>query len=173
AHGQHIKLRPCGTSTRAARSRRSGARSGRLRRPHKNQPFAVRRPARRGVVLAVGHAARLLVAARAHAPDGGVISGPLFVHRHFYKRHPRAVRRNLRIANPVEVEDVFFGDRALLRLGKGGDGPNKTQRNDKNTAGTRHGDSLGETDFYITGKQSAVSNQHSAETFLAATWATT
>ena len=67
-------------------------------------------------MFAVGHAARLFVAARPDAPDGSVVSGLLLVHRDFDEGHARTVGRNLRIADPVELENIFLGDRTFLRL---------------------------------------------------------
>jgi len=40
-----------------------------------------------------------------YGPDGGIITLLLFVDRYAHESHPRAVRRDLRIADPDEIED--------------------------------------------------------------------
>jgi len=67
-------------------------------------------------MLAVRHAAGSFAAARPHAPDGSVIAVFLFVDRDLYKSNARSIGRDLRIADPVELKNIFLGDRALLRL---------------------------------------------------------
>jgi hypothetical protein len=68
-------------------------------------------------MFAVSHAPWLLAFTHGDAPDRGVIAGLLFIHTDFDKRYARAIWRNLRIANPVELEDVFLSDGTLLGLG--------------------------------------------------------
>src|ERR1700756_3811480 len=131
-------------------------------------------------MLAVGHAARLFVAASPDAPDGSVISIFLVVDRDLYEGHARSVGRDLRIADPVELEDVFLGDRTLLRLGKGRNRGGKTQRDDKNTASTRHGGSLGrnitlyesreELSTFAQSSASSCGSKFTRPTLLIASW---
>src|ERR1700704_1359055 len=49
-----------------------------------------------------------------HRPNRSVITFFFLVDRDPYERHTRAIRRNLRIANPDEIEQIFFSDGALL-----------------------------------------------------------
>ena len=44
-----------------------------------------------------------------------VIAITLRIHRCLHKHCPAPIRRELRIANPNEAEDVFLGDVSLLR----------------------------------------------------------
>src|SRR4029077_15456302 len=61
-----------------------------------------------------GQLRRFLAASRWHRPDRGVVTFLLLVHGHAHKRDPRSIRRNLRIADPDKIPQIFFGDVSLL-----------------------------------------------------------
>src|SRR5947209_2091853 len=144
AHGQNINLR---------RSRTCSCTSGgwhrrRLRGADESQPFSIWRPARRRIVITIGHAVGLLVTMQRHAPDGSVVTIFLVVDRHLDESYTGTIRRNLRIANPVELEKIFLGHRPLLRKRR------KPKTNKKNNGRqpytTMHIRLLEMTDFYST-----------------------
>src|ERR1041384_3970589 len=62
-------------------------------------------------------------------PDRGVVSVLLFVDGHAHKCDARAVRRHLWIADPNEVEEIFFSDTAFLRQCRRGQRYNDEQKN--------------------------------------------
>src|SRR5260221_9882771 len=93
-------------------------------------------------MLAIGHAARRFVATHGDAPDRGVIAGLLLVHGYPDEGHARAVRRNLRIPDPVELEDVFLSDGTFLRLRKGGNRRSQAKCDGNTTDQTTHGSSF-------------------------------
>src|SRR6185295_8406415 len=74
---------------------------------------AVRRPARRIVARTAGERARRLAAVRRHDPQRGVVAVLLLVDGDAHEGDLPAVRRNLRIGDPYELEEVGLGDRAL------------------------------------------------------------
>src|SRR5215470_6380129 len=92
-------------------------------------------------MLAVGHAPRRVIPFCRYAPDRRVVSVLLVVDRDLHKGHARTVGRDLRIADPVELKDVFVGDRTLLRLGKSGN-RRGTDGGDDEQAETMHGGSF-------------------------------
>src|SRR5438128_12397124 len=47
-------------------------------------------------------------------PDRRIVAFLFLVHGHAHKRHARSIRRNLRIADPDEIEEIFLGDVAFL-----------------------------------------------------------
>src|SRR6266480_1639205 len=57
---------------------------------------------------------RLFAACGRHRPDRSVIAFFLFVRRHAHKRDPRSIRRNLRVADPDKIPEIFFGNVAFL-----------------------------------------------------------
>src|SRR5690348_4922047 len=101
-------------------------------------------------MLAVSHAARLVATGHRDRPDGGFIAGLLFIHRDLDEGNARTVRRDLRIADPVELENVFLSDGTLLPLGKSDDCGTNDQSRDEETSSTVHEGSLMETDCYST-----------------------
>src|SRR5260370_7371750 len=48
-------------------------------------------------------------------PNGGVITDLFFIHVHAHKGDTRSIRRNLRITDPDEIEQVLFGNAAFVR----------------------------------------------------------
>src|SRR5438270_11493388 len=104
-------------------------------------------------MFAVGHAAGRFVAAHANAPDRGVIPVFLLVHSDPHKGHARSIRGDLRIADPVELKNIFLCDGTFLRLGKSGHRRGQQQRDRKKTGGTGHESSLEETYLYTTAKK--------------------
>src|SRR6266480_2014746 len=57
---------------------------------------------------------RFCAACGRHRPDRSVIAFFLFVRRHAHERDPRSIRRNLGIADPDKVPEIFFGDVPFL-----------------------------------------------------------
>ncbi len=97
------------------------AASGFFRGAREREILAIGRPARRAVTLAAGE--RLQRAAGGgDAPDGGVVAVLLLVDGDPDKRDARAVGRNLRVADPDELEEIFFCDGALLCVQREGAG---------------------------------------------------
>src|SRR3954454_5422658 len=90
------------------------------------EQLAVARPARRRVARAIRDPARLRAGARCNRPDGGVVRVLLFVDGDADERDLRAVRRELRITDPVELEQILLGDAA--RRGGCGDEQEKEQK---------------------------------------------
>src|SRR3954453_21412094 len=88
-------------------------------RAREREQLAVARPARRRVARSVRDPARLRAGARCHRPDGGVVRVLLFVDCDADERDLRAVRRELRITDPVELEQILLGD--VARRGGCGD----------------------------------------------------
>src|SRR5690349_13305717 len=110
-------------------------------------------------MLAVGHPPWRVVAFRRHAPDRGVISVLLVVDRDLHKGNARPVRRDLRVSDPVELKDIFLGDRALL-LGKSGNRQGTDGGDGKQAAGKLHETpSQVKPKCYSTGQGKAVSLQ--------------
>jgi hypothetical protein len=66
-------------------------------------------------MVAAGEASWRLIAANGNTPQESLIAVFLVVDGNLYKGHSRAIGRNLRIANPIELKKVFFSDRTLLR----------------------------------------------------------
>ena len=58
---------------------------------------------------------RLIIARGRNHPDGSVVTIFLLVHRYAHKRDAVSIGRNLRITDPDKIEEIFFGDVALLR----------------------------------------------------------
>src|SRR5258708_22197359 len=67
------------------------------------------------MVGAIRDAPRRFAAVRGDAPDRSVVAVLFLVDRHLHKSYARAVRRNLGIADPVELKNIFLGDGPLLR----------------------------------------------------------
>ena len=65
-------------------------------------------------MIALCQLTRLFATFERHSPDGSIVTFLLLVNRHAHKRHSRSVRRDLRISNPDEIEQIFFRDIALL-----------------------------------------------------------
>src|SRR5262249_58763073 len=86
----------------------------RLRAAHKHEQLAIRRPTRRAVMQPICQPPRSLIAARRDRPDRCVIASLLLIHTDLDENHLRSIGRNLRIADPVELEEVLLGDRTLL-----------------------------------------------------------
>src|SRR5207244_2140921 len=74
---------------------------------------AVRRPTRRRVAWATGQLFGF-ACGRRDEPDRRVVAIFLVVDSDFNEGHARAVCRQLRIGDPVEVEQVLFGNVSLL-----------------------------------------------------------
>src|SRR5689334_17789953 len=73
----------------------------------------VPRPARAGIVLAIGHTHRSGGAAGRHRPDGSLIPGALVVDYHARKRDTAAIGRELRIGDPRKSEEISLADGTL------------------------------------------------------------
>jgi len=87
---------------------------------NKDQILAIRRPARRRIACATTQLVCLTGRGR-NGPDGSVVAVLLFIDGDAHKSDARAIGRNLRIADPVKGEEIFFSDVSLLR----GSGTNK------------------------------------------------
>mgnify|MGYP003694377951 CR=1 FL=1 len=57
---------------------------------------------------------RRFAACERYGPNRSVITFLLLVDRHPHKRDARAIRRNLWIADPDKIEQIFFSDVALF-----------------------------------------------------------
>jgi hypothetical protein len=64
---------------------------------------------------AIGQPMRRFLVRNRDRPDGGVITELFFVHAHVHEGDARSIRRNLRITDPDEIEQVFFGNAAFVR----------------------------------------------------------
>jgi hypothetical protein len=106
-HRHHVDLRALRASVR-------------LGRANEREVPAVGRPARRVVARAGGQRARRLLAVALCDPDLGGVVVLLLVHRDADERDLRSVRRDLRIRDPDEAEDVLLGDGAALGVRVGG-----------------------------------------------------
>src|SRR5215472_15606122 len=82
-------------------------------------------------MLAVSHAPGLLVAAQRNTPDCRVIAGLFIVDRNLHEGHAFAIGRDLRIADPVELEDIFLSDGTFLRLRENGNRSGQKERDSK------------------------------------------
>ena len=71
-------------------------------------------------MIALGQLMRFFTATRRHRPDRSVVAFFLFVHGHAHKRDARSIRRDLRIADPDKIPEIFFSDVSFLR-GENGD----------------------------------------------------
>src|SRR5215831_6933910 len=76
---------------------------------------AVGRPARLRIVLAIRHPDGSFLAIGESYPDGGLVIGAIVIDVDAGECDTGAVWRYLRIGNPNEVEEIFFGKGALLR----------------------------------------------------------
>ncbi len=73
---------------------------------------------------------RLFAACDRHTPDGRIVTFLLLINRYAHKGHVRSIRRNLRVSNPYEIEQIFFGDVALLPK-YAADACNEKEKNDE------------------------------------------
>src|SRR5438477_1831091 len=64
---------------------------------------------------AIGQPMRRFFVDSRHRPDGGVVTELFFIHAHAHKDDARSIRRNLRITDPDEIEQVLFGNTAFVR----------------------------------------------------------
>src|SRR5437016_12520281 len=65
-------------------------------------------------MAAIADARGLFIAADRNTPNGGIVAILFVIDGDLDKGHTRSVRRNLGIANPVELKQVFLSDRTLL-----------------------------------------------------------
>ena len=91
-----------------------------LGHPREDQILSIRRPARRRIALAAGQTMRSFVAGGRHGPDRRVVALFFFIHGHANERDARAIGRNLRIADPNEIEQIFLGNVPLSGPDGGG-----------------------------------------------------
>ena len=64
---------------------------------------------------AIGQPMRRFFVSSRDRPDGGVITDLFFVYAHAHESDARSIRRNLRITDPNEIEQVLFGNAAFVR----------------------------------------------------------
>ena len=96
--------------------RNPNLRSAFLRRDER-KPLAIRRPAR-AVGILIGDDLALLTSGRRHDPDVRRLGVGRQIHVDHAEDHPLAVRRNLRLADALELHHVFEGE-GMLGLRKG------------------------------------------------------
>src|SRR5438270_12612836 len=63
---------------------------------------------------AIGQPMRRFFVSRRDRPGGGVITNLFFVYAHAHEGDARSIRRNLRITDPDEIEQVLFGYAAFI-----------------------------------------------------------
>ena len=84
---------------------------------HEGEPSPVRRPARRGVPPRAPRERPSLAAVRVHHPDGGEILVPRLGQRGDDEGDAAPVRRDLRIADKPDAQEILGHHRAASRLG--------------------------------------------------------
>src|SRR6266550_7137227 len=62
----------------------------------------------------IGQPVRRFLVRRRDRPDGGVITNLFFVYADAHEGDARSIRRNLRITDPDEIEQVLFGYAAFI-----------------------------------------------------------
>ena len=73
---------------------------------------------------------RLFAACDWHTPDGRIVTFLLLINRYAHKGRVRSIRRNLRVSNPYEIEQILLGDVAFLG-GHAGGCSREAEGNDK------------------------------------------
>ena len=116
-------LRQVGHGSRLSAAHRDQIELGGLRpavlfgRTSEHEVSTVGRPARRRVPLAAGERARGLAPIGRCDPDGRVVLVLLLVGCDAHEGHARSVRRDLRIGDPYEGEEVLLRNRPALGRG--------------------------------------------------------
>src|SRR5205823_4515610 len=67
------------------------------------------------IMRAIGQPVRRFLIRSRDRPNRGVVTELFFIHTHAHKGDARPIRRNLRITDPDEIEQILFGNAAFVR----------------------------------------------------------
>src|SRR5256885_14397676 len=93
---------------------------------------------------------RFFASVRRNRPDRSIITFFFVVNGYSHERDPRTIRRNLRIADPNKIPQIFFGDAPFFREDPAEAG-GKDQKTDKESSHKRYQGNVADPGFCFSG----------------------